>query len=822
MFGRYPVPMSGRATNVGNVVSLLGAFVATAMVMGLLAAGLLIPAVGATGGAATSGVALFDDLPSDFSSSPLSQQSKILDAKGRVLATPQEENRIIVNLKDIAPIMQEAQIAIEDSRFREHGGVDPRGILRAAASNAQGGDVQGASTLTQQYVKLTLQENALKANDEEAAKAAVRVSASRKIQEIKYAVTLEKEMTKDQILQGYLNLAYYGDLAYGVEAASQHYFSTSAKKLTLVQAALLAGLVQNPSKTDPIHFPEKAQARRDVVLDRMYELGKITAKQLKASKAVPVKKMLKVKQPLSNCAASSEPYFCNYVMAYLKTMPELGKTEQERTKNLTQGGLTIQTTLDPDVQKLARKELTKRVPIGNTALPKAKTDKTKAGLSRRVGGAATVVEPGTGRIVAMVQNTEYPTSSKDTGVGFTQVNWNVDADYGGTIGQHFGSTAKMYAIVTALENGMAVNGTVPSKYANTRTPAKYTPSEQGKCGSSDTWSVRNDESIGGKPIAFKTATAKSVNTAFASLVLQLGTPNVLKTMTKMGLHEGRIGAPAIQCGPSAVTLGSDDATPLTLATSYATLAADGKYCPPSPILSITTNDKKPLKLKGSACKQVIDKDIARGATELLKGVIKNGTGTGASLGSRPAAGKTGTTEDNAEGWFIGYTKQLATAVWIGSPDSNASLRNLKLGDRYYGDIFGGTLSAPTWQAIMKGASAGMPIRDFGDASDKVLNGDKVSVPYVSGMSVSQATSRLEDAGFRVQVAGTTNNGLARGLVVYTNPSGSAIRGSTIGLYTSSGFVPQAPQPTKTKKPKRGNPTPPPPPNNSIILPPPGN
>src|SRR6476660_2444811 len=249
-FGGYPVGMSGRATNLGNVVSLRGAFVASAMVMGLLAAGLLIPAVGATGSAATSGVKMFDDLPGEFTASPLSQQSRIVDAKGNTITTPQEENRIIVSLKDVAPIMQEAQIAIEDSRFREHGGVDPRGIARAFVSNAQGGGVQGASTLTQQYVKLTLQENALRNNDETAAKAAVAPTYTRKLQELKYAVTLEKEMTKDQILQGYLNLAYYGDLAYGIEAAAQHYFSTSAKKLTLPQAALLAGLVQNPSRTD--------------------------------------------------------------------------------------------------------------------------------------------------------------------------------------------------------------------------------------------------------------------------------------------------------------------------------------------------------------------------------------------------------------------------------------------------------------------------------------------------------------------------------------------------------------------------------------------
>jgi membrane peptidoglycan carboxypeptidase len=779
------VGMEGRATNFGNVVSLLGAFVATAMVMGLLMAGLLIPAVGATGSAANSGVKAFDDLPGEFTASPLSQQSRILDAKGNVITTPQEENRIIVQLKDVAPIMQKAQLAIEDSRFYEHGGVDPRGIVRAVVSNAQGGDTQGASTLTQQFVKLTLQENALRNNDEEAAKAAVAQTYARKVQELKYAVTLEKEMTKDQILQGYFNLAYYGDLAYGVEAAAQHYFSVHASQLNLPQAALLAGLVQNPGTTDPVHHPEKAQARRDVVLDRMHSLGIIKDKEWAAAKKVPVKKMLKVKYPKSNCAASNQPYFCNFVMAYLKdtsnhALDALGKTVPERTKNITQGGLTIQTTLDPDTQKIALQQLTKRVPVGN-----------KEGI----GAAATIVEPGTGKVLAMVQNTTYTTGKGSQTKGLTAVNWNVDRKYGGENGFQFGSTAKMYAIVTALEKGIPVNGTIPSKYATPKKPAVYTPKEQGKCGDQRNWEVRNDFAAGGKPIPFKKATAQSINTAFASLVLKLGTKNVQKTMTQMGLHSGS-GEP-IGCGPASVTLGAGTTTPLTIASSYATLAADGKYCPPNPILSITTNDKKPVKIGKTVCKQVIDKDIAEGATELLKGVIKNGTATAADI-DRPAAGKTGTTDNHYQSWFVGYTPQLATAVWVGTPYKQFRMKNIRLAGQYYGEVFGGTISAPLWHDIMIRAMKGMPVRDFGDPSDKVLKGDMVSVPYVSGMTVSEAKAKLEDAGFSVQVGGRTNSNLSEGLVVYTSPSGQALRGSTIALYTSTGYLPK-PKPKKTEK-----------------------
>ena len=811
--------MPGRATNLGNVVSLLGAFVATAMVMGLLAAGLLIPAVGATGSAATSGVEMFDNLPSEFTTSPLSQQSKILDAKGNVIATPQEENRIIVRLDQIAPIMQKAQIAIEDSRFYEHGGVDPRGITRAAVSNFQGHDVQGASTLTQQFVKLTLQENALRNNDKDAANAAVEVSAARKIQEIKYAVTLEKEMTKDQILNGYLNLAYYGDRAYGIEAAAQHYFSVPASKLNLSQAAMLAGLVQNPSKTDPFNNgPEKAQARRNVVLDRMHDLGIINDKDWKAAKAIPVAKMLKKKNPLSNCDASSEPYFCNFVMDYLtdprnKQFDALGKSEPERIKNITQGGLTIQTTLDPGLQKEALRDLTQRVPKGNKAMRKdTQYDKSKAGISRMVGAAATVVEPSTGRIQAMVQNSEYPRTNKQRNAyGYTQVNWNVGTEYGGTNGFQFGSTAKMFAIVRALETGMAVNGTVPSKFASPTRPAQYSPKEQGACGSQDTWSVENDFAVGGKPIEFRKATAQSINTAFASLTLKLGTPKVRDTMTKMHLLQGN--GSKIGCNPSSV-LGTGDVTPMTLASSYAILANNGKYCPPNPVLAIYNADKKPVKIGATPCQQVIDADVAKGATELLKGVIKNGTGTAAKLGSRPAAGKTGTTDNHVESWFVGYTVQRATAVWVGTPWSQKGMNGITLAGRWYKGVFGGDIAAPIWQNIMEKANSGLPERDFGEPSAKILNGDKVSIPYVSGMSVEQAIARLKEAGFSAQVAGRTNSNLSPGLVVYTDPSGSAIRGSTIGLYTSTGYVPRPQQPkpkTTTKKDKpKGDKTKPPP------------
>jgi len=277
--------MGGRATNFANILSLLAALVATAVIIGLLGAALVLPAVAATGAAAREGVHLFDSLPGDFTQTPLSQQSQILAADGSLIATPYDENRVIVPLAQIAPVMRQAQIAIEDSRFYQHAGLDLQGVGRAVISNLRGGDTQGASTLTQQYVKITLQENALRNNDVVGARAATARSYTRKVQELKYAVTLEKSLTKDQILQGYLNLVYYGDRAYGVEAAARHFFSVSAAELNLPQAATLAGLVREPGLTDPIHNPDRALGRRNVVLDRMRTLNLITDEAWQAARA---------------------------------------------------------------------------------------------------------------------------------------------------------------------------------------------------------------------------------------------------------------------------------------------------------------------------------------------------------------------------------------------------------------------------------------------------------------------------------------------------------------------------------------------------------
>jgi membrane peptidoglycan carboxypeptidase len=770
--------MQERGRNFANVISLLGAFVAASVVLGLLGAGLLIPTVAATGSAARGGVAVFDALPGEFTQNPLSEQSRILASDGTLIATPYDENRIIVPLAQIAPIMRKAQIAIEDSRFYEHGGVDPQGMGRALISNLRGGDTQGASTLTQQYVKITLQENALRNDDKQAAQAAVAKNYTRKLQELKYAVTLEKTLTKNQILQGYLNLVYYGGQAYGVEAAARHFFGVKASKLNLPQAATLAGMVQLPSQTDPTRNPVKALARRNVVLDRMLELKIITPKAWKSARKA--KMVLNPKPAQNSCALSPYPYFCEYIKLWLREQPALGKTPAERQKRINRGGLTIQTTLNPRIQKAAQQEIDAKVPKGNAAL---------------IGSAAAVIEPGTGNVMAMAQNTTY-SNKKGEPFGRTSVNWAIDAKSGGSGGFAFGSTAKMFAVATALESGMTPSSIVFARQAAPGKPAIFTradyhSSDDCKLGAGQIFSVQNDEGTGNGAITLTDAAARSVNTAFAGLVAKLGVCKVRDMMSRMGLRQGTGGQPIgyinngghVGWSPSAITLGSDSVAPLSLAAAYATVASGGTYCAPTPVLTVTTSDKKLLPMGKSACTRVISPEVAKGTAQVLKSVLTRGTARsiGGLAGNRPVAGKTGTHDGGNETWFVGFTPQLTTAVWVGTPDDKHNarkVRDITLAGRGYPFIFGATIAAPIWKLIMDRALVGAPVLNFG--------GGVSPVPDVTGMSVRDAKSALRDAKLRPVVGGAVRSNIAAGRAVGTRPNDQALPGTTVVVLTSAG------------------------------------
>ncbi len=734
--------------------------------MGLLAAGMLMPVVGIAGVGTKQVVTAFDALPAQFTANPMAQQSRILASDGTLIATLYEENRVVVPIEKIAPAMRQAQVAIEDDRFYEHGGIDPRGLARALVSTAQG-DKQGASTITQQYVRQMLVATAAQNEDKNAMEAAVARSGIpgyvRKLQEMKYAISMEQRLGKDQILQGYLNLVYYGAGAYGVEAAAQRYFGISAAKLSLPQAALIAGLAQNPGTADPINNPDRALARRNDVLKRMHQLGLISSKTRGEAQRTPIKLNVTPNKP--SCPASADPYICEYVRKWLLEQPSLGKTVEERRKRLYYGGLTVKTSFDLKLTNSTRKLLAQRVPVGN---------------SRDRGAAAAVVEPGTGRVLAIGQNTEWALEQKP---GKTSLNWAVDQKYGGSSGFQIGSTAKMYGVVTALEEGMRPSSYLFAPKDATRYSAKRLGGD--KCGMVGSYAPYNAEGEEHGGTTLREATALSINTAFLELAAKVGVCKEKETMAKMGLVRadgkpyGTGGGPGQ--GLAATILGADNASPLTLAASYATLAANGTYCAPKPVDSVVAFDGTNLPVGENNCRQAIDPKIAYGTTDILTSVMTSGTGKALGLSGRQSAGKTGTADNGVETWFAGYTPQRSTAVWYGTPY-----------DQRPTHAYGATIAGPLWTKIMNRAHDGLPAERFtrGKGSTKTKSADLVKVPNVVGRGRGSAKRRLEREGFTVQVTEdrVSSPDVEAGRVAQTSPEGGqeAEKGATVTLTLSSG------------------------------------
>ncbi|WP_141631156.1 penicillin-binding protein [Mobilicoccus pelagius] len=757
--------MNRRQGDATSVARLLAAFVAASTVLGLLAAGIFMPVAGLAGMSTKSVVTAFDALPAQFTSSPLAQQSRILASDGSVIATLYKENRLVVPLDQISEDMQKAQVAIEDRRFYEHGGIDGKGILRSIAAAARGGDKQGASTLTQQYVKQLLVTTARQNGDEEAAEAAqARAGIAgyvRKIQEMKYAISMEQRRSKDQILEGYLNIVYYGAAAYGVEAAAHRYYNTSAAKLTLPQAAMIAGLAQNPSTADPINNPKRAIARRAAVLEAMHDQGYISLARMKRARNAPLGLDTQPLKP--SCPSATDPYVCYYVVNWLLDQPALGKTQQEREKQLFYGGLNIRTTFDPELTKYTTKVLAARVPPANAA---------------RRGAAAAVVEPGTGRVLAIGQNTTWDLVG---GPGKTSVNWSVDQKYGASGGFQIGSTAKVYGVVTALEQGMTANSSFYAPPDGTHISGKRFGGE--KCGVIDRYfAPYNAEGEEHGMTTLREATVKSINTAFAQLATKVGICAERETMKKMGLTRAD-GKDYGVGGIAATVLGADNASPLTLAASYATLAAGGVYCEPRPVESVIAFDGTELPVGENKCRRAVEPKVAYDTTKILTGVLREGgTGRKAAL-DRPAAGKTGTADNSTETWFAGYTPQLASAVWYGTPYTQRSVH-----------AYGGTVAAPLWRQIMSSASKGMKPQEFrrldSSPEEAKKHGRQMTVPDVVGRSRESATKILEEAGFTVEVADKQESSaaVAPGAVAKTSPAGAgqAQVGSTVTLTLSAG------------------------------------
>jgi membrane peptidoglycan carboxypeptidase len=669
-------------------------FILVSVLSGALAAGLAVPFAGFAGTGSEQVVDTVQSLPKEFESEPPAVRSRILAADGTLLATLYEQNRVPVPLSAVNPIMRKAIIAIEDSRFYDHGALDLKGTLRAMVRNHTGGEVQqGGSSITQQYVKMSLVEKAKTAA--ERAKA-TEVSYQRKLTELRYAIAVESELSKDEILERYLNLANFGDGAYGVQAAAQHYFRTTAAKLSLPQAALLAGLVKNPTGYDPTNDLNRAKARRDVVIKRMLELGVITVHQANQALKTPVIDPKKVEPVPNGCANSRYPFYCDYVVSKLLENPALGKTVKEREHYLKTGGLLIRTSIDPRIQAAAQASIAKHSKRTDSAI-----------------AAITIVEPGTGLVKAMVQSRPY-----GNGKFQTNYNYNVEKSYaGGYGGFQNGSTMKAFTIAAALAKGIPMDYRINSPEQIDLSNAKFRTCKGWT--RDPTYRPRNSTRSGN--LTMVEAARYSTNTYFLQLSQRTGLCAIGTVASKLGMYNGQTGQPLDQV--ISMTLGVGYVTPLMLSNAYATFAARGKYCKPLVVTSVRDKAGRPIPGPGIDCKQVLARGVADGVNRVLSAVMDPG-GTGGRLrfGTRDMAGKTGTIQDNKAVWYAGYTPNLAAAAVVA--DANLPYTNLMyrhtLNGRDISDPTGSGTAGPLWQTAMEGALRGMPVKRFAAPPRKLI------------------------------------------------------------------------------------------------------
>ena len=683
------------------LVGLL-AFVVVSALGGALIAGLALPAIAAAGLSAKDASDHFLALPTAFQIPVLPQRDTIEAADGSLIATAwdpdNESNRVVVPLSRINILMQHAIVAIEDQRFYQHGGIDLKGTLRALVNNSKDdGDLQGGSTIAQQYVKNALELEA--GNNAALRTAADADTVSRKITELRYAISLLQEMSKNDLLQSYLNLIFYGNGAYGVQVAAQTYFSVSAANLNADQAAMLAAIVNSPSAYDPFTNAGPVLARRNIVLADMAKQGYLTAKQAAADEKQSLE--LNPGNQVEGCiGAGADAFYCTYVYNSFIEDPSYGATEAARENLWNEGGLVIKTTL---------------VPQDESSGAKAVSDHTHP--DDAVATALAMVTPGTGAITAIAQS-----KPMGNGSGQTYMDLAADPEHGGGEGYQAGSSFKIFEGLAALEDGWN-----PSTVLSVPSPLVEAGLKLPVCVPGHpptiTWPgdyAPNNDSGTGFAGTLTEAYWFSINTYFLTLETKTGLCLPATIAQSMGVtldNDTDTGAPLGQF--ASFTLGTNLITPVEMAAAYATIAAHGKYCVPYVITGVTNLDGQQYPAQQPVCGQVIDPNLANELTAMLQGVLTEPGATAQGLGiGRPSAGKTGTTTLSYATWFDGFTPQLATAVWTGfvSPKAGDFLGYMEIGGKYWDQqIFGATISAPTWQQAMEGALEGQPVEQFAPA-----------------------------------------------------------------------------------------------------------
>jgi membrane peptidoglycan carboxypeptidase len=678
-------------------------------VAGAVVAALAVPVVLPPSFAARQAAYAWEDLPTALPlDAELPQRSVLTDSAGKPFAVFYGQNRVPVTLKQVSPYAIDALLATEDDRFYEHGAVDLTALLRAVLATGSGSR-QGGSGITQQYVKNLLLTEARTTAQEEYV---TEPTLGRKIRELRYAVAVEQQLSKDQILERYLNTVNFGDGAYGIGAAAQHYFHVSAAQLSIPQAALLIGILKSPTNYNPVDNPGSSRVRRDVVLARMVDTGRISQAQYDAAVATRVK--LTITDPSQGCGASAYPFFCQWIVQVLSTDKAFGATPEARVDLLYRGGLTIRTTLDRAAMADAQ----------------AAADAALAPDNRVATGIA-VVQPGTGDVVAIATNRRW-----GRGKGQTQLVLPVLAAY------QPGSNFKPITLATALERGFSLS-------TRFDTPDGYKPANMNY----PRGGFHNDNNRDNGRLNAYQATAESVNTWYIQLEERYGVLPVADMAARLGITSlPRTGSRAITRRDASLTLGAYEVSPLEMAAVYATFASGGIACRPVGILSVLDRHRTSLPIPSAACHRAITPYVAAAVTDVLRGVFgPGGTGSGLGLGSRPTAGKTGTTNSSAATWFSGYTRQYATSVWIGDPRGGQRypLRDVRAYGQTFGTVYGRSIAGPIWHSLMTALSQSLPIEAFPSPATTALTGLTPPVPDVVGLPRDVAITSLLLAGYRV-------------------------------------------------------------------------
>lgn len=746
------------------------------LLAGVLVAGMLFPVVGGLGLASNQATDTVDSVSTDLVEGELPLVTTMTDAAGRPIAWLYNQNRTITPTEKIAPAMKAAIIAIEDRRFYEHDGVDWRGTTRALVTNQLSNDVvQGGSTLTMQYIKNYLLY--VVAGEDKASQArVVEQTPARKAREIRIALQLERELSKEEILTRYLNIVSFGNKAYGVAAGASTYFGTTADKLTIAQAAMLAGIVKSTTSYDPVRKPEEALKRRNIVIDAMAEIGSITPDAATQAKAEPLGLVNPLNAPPNGCvgAGPAAGFFCSYVINYLA---RVGINEEQ----LKRGGYVIRTTMDPNATAAAKAAAEGEVP------------KTANGIAN----AMAIVQPGADkhRVTALVANRDY---GLDQGAGQTSFDLPSTTTPFGS-----GSIYKVFTSAAALEKGMGMlwEVDVPPTYVS-----PTCPKHNGK-----PYTVENAGDYAATRMTLQDALATSPNTPFGQLIETTGVTPTVDMAYRLGMREAMQGINSagyplkpgeLSRGDSAkrgnecsFTLGPGPTGALELANVGATLISGGIWCPPSPVEQVLDRNGQPVAVKEQPCEQAVPKGLADTmAFGLSKDTLPGGTGFNAANGAhwtRPMLGKTGTTQGHQSAGFVGATPQYAGAVLTfadGTKPQGICDRDpfpVLCGGN--GNIYGGKVPARTWFAAMNPIHAPLPIAPLPPPDPSYLLGGRNSsgVPPVVGRSADEARSILEQAGFKVAQR-TRDDAAPKGIVVAQSPGAQAFPGQVITIYISSG------------------------------------